>query len=212
MLNVITYEWLVYVLAFIPARYSNTVSEIPGGVISDYTSWVTHIFVHDNFEHLSLNLIGFILLGLLINFRLGNGPFILFTLLCGIAGASVHLFVYWAEVTPVIGVSAVVAGYLGGAVVMLYSAYSNKQVYLLKRLEIKRIKISRLVYLLSDIRVLLSIMLFVLLNYAIAYIGTGVDGVISIAWEAHLGGFMCGLICFSCVDSLQPKYDHVHYS
>ncbi len=191
-------------LAFIPARYSSDVLGIPGGDIADITSWITYMLVHDSFEHLLVNSLGVMAFGSAVAFRLGNWGFLLYTLLCGVAGILLHLLIYWDSVTPVIGISAAVSGHIAGAILFVYGAYINDQVYMIRHYP-KQVQLVTYSQIFTDNRVLLVVFVWIVVNFAVAYFGVGADGTSTIAWEAHLGGFLFGLLSFKTIDSLTPN-------
>ncbi|MFX8968882.1 rhomboid family intramembrane serine protease, partial [Acinetobacter baumannii] len=47
--------YLTMLLAFIPARMGPTVYDLPGGILARYTAFITHLFVHGDWMHLTVN-------------------------------------------------------------------------------------------------------------------------------------------------------------
>jgi len=80
--------WVVLAWAFIPARYGPLGTELPGGEVALFTSPVTHMFIHGDWMHLALNSAWLLAFGGAIAERAGALRFLLFSLVCGLAGAA----------------------------------------------------------------------------------------------------------------------------
>ncbi len=196
--------WWLVALAFIPARYAGLASELPGGGVASVTSWVTHMFVHADMVHLIINSAWLLAFGSVINRRVGAWRFFAFTLASGIAGALLFLAVRPGLVAPVVGASGAVAGLMGGVMRFLFSAIDRGEG---KRLSDRPAEIPAmsLRVAIGDRRIRIATAAFVALNL-LAIIGFGAFGTgQSIAWEAHLGGYFFGLLCFGLFD-IAPQH------
>ena len=78
---------MLLALAFIPARYAGPTPELPGGEWSYVASFITYMFVHGDVTHLAINMIWMLAFGSAVAKRIGDLRFVIFSLLCGIAGA-----------------------------------------------------------------------------------------------------------------------------
>ena len=78
---------LLLTLAFIPARYSGAALQLPGGYLTCITSFVTYVVVHAGWVHLLVNVLWMLAFGSAVARRVGNGKFVVFSMLCGVAGA-----------------------------------------------------------------------------------------------------------------------------
>jgi len=185
-------------LAFIPARYSGAALDLPGGYVTAVTSFVTYMIVHSGWLHLAVNLLWMLAFGSAVARRMSGSDFLLFSIACGIAGALTHLALHFGDMTPVIGASAAISGQMAGAMRLIFKPqrldredapdYANASAMSLKEA-------------FFDKRLLGFLLFWVALN---AYFGltsvriAGEDG--NIAWEAHIGGFLCGLLIFGAFD------------
>jgi membrane associated rhomboid family serine protease len=136
---------------------------------------LTYAFLHADLLHLVLNMAFLLAFGTAIERRLGRGRFIGFYGVCALcaAGASIALFFYSHEQTIMVGASGAISG-LFGAVLRL-----------------------------TTNRALLVIAVFIGSNIILGYTGIpGTGEVRSIAWEAHIGGFLAGYILFPLFDGL----------
>ena len=129
---------------------------------------ITSLFLHGNFLHLLVNMWFLWVFGLNIEMRLGTFRFLLFYILCGIAGSV--LFALSADVM-VIGASASVAGLLGGYLVLF-----------------PKNKIKALfppIYLPSVVYIFIW---FLFQIFSVSQMN------VSTAYLAHIGGFIAGII------------------
>ena len=196
--------WWLVALAFIPARYAGLAGELPGGDVASVTSWFTHMLVHGDVVHLTINSAWLLAFGSVISRRIGAARFFAFTIASGIAGALLFLVIRPGLLAPVVGASGAVAGLMGGVMRFLFSAIDNGQG---RRLSDRPAEIPAmsLKTSLTDRRILSATAAFVALNL-LAIIGFGAFGTgATIAWEAHLGGYFFGLLCFGFFD-IAPQH------
>lgn len=183
-------------LAFIPARYDGAAPELPGGYLTAVTSFVTYMVVHGGWAHLLVNLMWMLAFGSAVARRIGNIRFVIFSIVCGIAGALTHLAFHFGEMAPVVGASAAISGQMAAALRFVFSANQD-----FARGDITAVRLQSLGETLTDKRILLVLAIWVALNMLFG-LGTvsiaGTEG--QIAWEAHIGGFLCGLLLFGYFD------------
>jgi membrane associated rhomboid family serine protease len=189
-------------LAFIPARYSGAALELPGGYLTAVTSFVTYMIVHAGWLHLIVNLAWMLAFGSAVARRMGDLKFLLFSVLCGIAGAITHLLFHYGDMAPVVGASAAISGQMAGALRFIFRA---------KRLPGQNMPdflgapLMSLGQTLSDKRILAFLVFWVALNASFGLSAVKIAGEQgSIAWEAHIGGFLCGLLIFGAFDRGRP--------
>src|SRR6266508_1434260 len=186
------------VLAFIPARYSGAAPELPGGYVTAVTSFVTYMVVHAGWVHLVVNLLWMLAFGSAVARRVGDLKFIYFSLLCGVAGAFTHLAFHYGDMAPVVGASAAISGQMAGALRFIFKAQPLPGQ---RAPDFIGAPLMTLGQSLRDRRILGFLAFWVAVN---AYFGisavkiAGQEG--GIAWEAHIGGFLCGLLLFGLFD------------
>jgi membrane associated rhomboid family serine protease len=185
-------------LAFIPARYSGAAPELPGGYVTSVTSFVTYMVVHAGWTHLLVNVLWMLAFGSAVARRIGNRNFYSFSILCGIAGALTHLALHWGAMAPVVGASAAISGQMAGALrFILYAKWRPGE----RTPDFINAPLASLGQTLRDYRMLGILAFWVAIN---AFFGLssvrigGAEG--NIAWEAHIGGFVCGLLIFGLFD------------
>jgi membrane associated rhomboid family serine protease len=191
-------------LAFIPARYSGAAVELPGGYLTAVTSFVTYMVVHGGWMHLLVNVAWMLAFGTAVARRIGTRGFFVFSILCGIAGALTHLVLHWGEMAPMVGASAAISGQMAGALRFIFFAKREPDE---KMPDFVGAPLASLATALRDHRIVGFVIFWVVLN---AYFGLtsvsfgGTSGGIA-AWEAHIGGFLCGLLIFGFFDPRGPS-------
>jgi len=118
--------------------------------------------------------------------------------LCGIAGAFTHLLFHFGDMAPVVGASAAISGQMAGALRFIFRAQRSPGQ---RTPDFLGAPLMSLGETLSDKRILAFLVFWLALN---AYFGLSAVRIVgeqgSIAWEAHIGGFLCGLLIFGAFD------------
>ncbi len=189
---------LLWTLAFVPARYAAGGQEIPGGDFAGVTSFVSYMLVHGDAMHLIVNSVWMLAFGSAIAKRVGSSRFLLFSLACGVAGALVHLVLYFGDVRPVVGASAAISGQMAAAMRFILArrghiSYSTESIV--------AIPLSPIGETLRNPRILMIVAIWSAVNliFGLGYL-TLDGGDAGIAWEAHIGGFLFGLLGFGLFD------------
>lgn len=198
-----TSEWLTVAMAFVPARYTGYADQIAGGEIASWTSFVTHMLVHGDLMHLMFNSAWFLAFGGAIALRVGTVRFLAFTLFTGCVGALTFLAFHYGEAIPVVGASGAVSGMMGAVMRFLFSAMDLGSFALLRDAP-RSVPLMTLRQSLTDRRIIAVTAIWLLLNAITAYGMPGIGGGSEIAWEAHLGGYLAGLLGFGLFD-LPPR-------
>lgn len=185
-------------LAFIPARYSGAAAELPGGYITAVTSFVTYMVVHGGWTHLLINVMWMLAFGTAVARRIGNRGFYEFSILCGIAGVLTHLALHWGAIAPVVGASAAISGQMAGALRFIFFAKPRPGE---SKPDFFGVPLASLGQTFSDRRIVAFMLFWLVLNVYFGVTSFGIDGSDGgVAWEAHIGGFVCGLLIFGFFD------------
>jgi membrane associated rhomboid family serine protease len=198
--------WLTAVLAFIPARLTGMAHELPGGDVAIVTQFVTHIFVHGDLTHLAVNSAWLLAFGTSVARRIGGARFLLFFILCGIAGALVYFAFSRDAVSLMVGASGAISGLMGAAFRFLFQALRTGDTDSLAGRK-RRPPLMSLGATLRDRRILAVVAGWTVLNTVLAWGAAGLMDGANIAWEAHLGGFYMGLLTFGLFDR-SPSVQH----
>ncbi len=201
---------LLLMFAFIPVRYSAEASQygLPGGIGADVWTFVTYSFLHGGFVHLAVNLFWLAAFGSAVAWRFGTVRFLVFSAIASIAGAFAHLIAHPGDFVPVIGASGAISGQMAAAARFVFfrhplGPFSGSRNHW-------QFPAPPLMVALKDSRVFVFLAVWFGLNLFTG-IGssaiTGVEG--EIAWQAHIGGFLVGLLLFSFFDPVprMPRPD-----
>ena len=206
-------EFLV-AFAFIPARYSSASAlggALPGGWGADIWTFVTYAFIHGNATHLVLNSIWLLPFGSALARRFGSVRFLAFFAATAAAGAALHLATNFGSEQPVIGASGAISGFMAASV--RFAFQRGGPLDLLRGADDNAYRVPALPLLaaLRDKRIVVFLGAWFGLNLLFG-LGTlampGMDQ--AIAWQAHIGGFLAGLLLFALFDPIvapQPVSD-----
>lgn len=167
-------------------RFVNTWGLIPRRFIADPTqAWMTvftSMFLHGGWFHILSNMWILIIFGDNIENRLGGGLYFVFYLMSGIAAAALQTFLLSTSETPMIGASGAIAGVLGA--------------YLILYPQARIASLVPIIFIFTVVEVPATLFLgfwFVsqLFSGWLSLQGANVD---SVAWWAHIGGFVFGML------------------
>ena len=203
VLNEADDNFVVLALAFIPDRYTAHPLAWPGGALATWLSPITHMLLHGDATHLALNGASLAAFGAIIARRVGAIRFLLFTLVCGSAGAVTFLAFNWGVQSPLIGASGAIAGMMAVALRLLFSAIDvspNGFAGDLIRRAPQLVPMKTLRDTLMDKRMQSATAIWLCINLLAAYgMATPAQAGV-VAWEAHIGGYFVGLLLFGLFD------------
>ena len=212
---------IFFIMGFIPRRFywaievaaAVTPREIMAGVnpqigfLGYISPLFAHMFVHGNLMHLTFNTVSLLAFGSPVARRMGAenalqsisalasaGLYLSFYLLCGAFGALAFVFMHPSDNALLIGASGGVSGLLGAVVRFIVGRPS-----LMGR------EFGQIAPLMSK-PVLIWTGFIVLMNVFFGTIGAGIVGEDNIAWEAHIGGFLFGLITYPLFERLAKSW------
>jgi membrane associated rhomboid family serine protease len=195
-------DQLIQLWAFDPARLTGGLLPAAGGAAAAVTQFITHVFMHGDVTHLLVNSAWFLAFATPVARRIGSVRFLAFFLLCGIGGALLYLPFNDA---PMVGASGAVSGLMGAAMRFLFVPLSERNIDALSG-EGQAPPLLSLAASLRDKRVLVAVAIWTLLNLAFAWAAPYLLDERSIAWEAHVGGFLTGLLTFGWFDPEPPVH------
>ena len=180
-------ERFVYVYGLVPAKF--TVPEVSRwfSFYNPFLSLFSYMFLHGGFWHFLGNMWFLYLFGDNVEEHLGSLKFLGFYLLCGLFSGLFHLVLNpWSNV-PTIGASGAIAGVMG-AYFLLYP----------------RAKILTLIPIIIipwfiEIPAFIFLGIWFLMQF---FNAAGSDAASGIAWWAHVGGFVSGMVLLKISASL----------
>jgi membrane associated rhomboid family serine protease len=196
-------KWIVLVFGFIPERYDSTLltDGFPGGEGAKFWTFVTYSLLHANLSHIGFNVLWLLPFGSALARRFGAARFYVFMAVTAAAGALAHLISYEHDLAPMIGASASVSGAMAACIRFAFVRGSFLSFSRNDADAAARVPALSLWQALRDRRVLafLAIWFGVNIVFGLGSIVIGMEGVV-VAWQAHIGGFLAGLLLFSLFD------------
>ncbi|HWV40115.1 rhomboid family intramembrane serine protease [Pseudorhodoplanes sp.] len=199
---------LVWTLAFVPARYDTSVlidGMLPGGWGAEIWTFVTYALLHADLTHIGFNAIWLLAFASPVARRFGTRRFLVFFAVTVVAGAVAYLVVHPGELAPMIGASAGISGTMGASARFVFEPGGSLDMRRGDRSHADQVPAAPLGVALRNPRVVAFVAVWFGLNLLF---GLGslsfVEGDQAIAWEAHLGGFLAGLLLFSMFDPTKP--------
>jgi len=188
--------WVIIEFAFIPVRYVHT-ELLQLSAYAGLWSPITYSFLHADWAHLLMNSFWLLAFGGVTARRLGLTRFLILFGIGSVCGAGLHYIFHADDISPMIGASASVSACMGAAMRLPYLAerqYTG---------DIASARIRSLVEALTNRQAFTFMAVWFAVNLLF---GTGIIDVTgsgnAIAWEAHIGGFLAGLLLFGLVDSI----------
>lgn len=160
-------EALVVTFSVIPARFTGA---IPSDIESLVFAPLTHMVLHADWLHVGINVATLAAFGSPVERLLGGWRYILLFVVCGLAGAALHVAIYPGDTAAMLGASGAISGLFGALLVVLRNTGR-----------------------------LTAMVPFTILWLALQ-VGTGLFTTTpsgdAIAWAGHIGGFVAGLVLF----------------
>lgn len=201
-------EWVVWAFGFVPARYDLPLAGVrfPGGAGAKVWTFLTYAFLHADVSHIGFNALWMLPFGSALARRFGAARFFAFLAVTAIAGAFAHLATHPHEVAPMIGASAAVSGAMAASIRFAFASGSFLSFRRPRDAEsAAHVPALPLSQALRNPQVLafLGVWFGVNIVFGMGSIAIGATPQ-SIAWQAHIGGFVAGLVLFSLFDPARP--------
>jgi membrane associated rhomboid family serine protease len=182
----------VETLGFVPVRYGEQL-----------WSFVTYAFIHGNLLHLGMNTIWFLPFGAAVARRFGSWRFILFFVLTAAAGAFLHLLTHFGDPDPMIGASAAISGCMAAAARFVFQPGGPLEAWREADLQAYNVPAASLGASFRDYRIITFLAVWFGLNVLFGGSGAIIGEALPVAWQAHIGGFVAGLLAFSAFDPIR---------
>ena len=195
-LNIIVFIWqllqgpdlkeALYLYGMVPLRYHDPELAAHFTRLQQYLPFLTSMFLHGGFLHIIMNMWFLYIFGDNIEDRLGHIRYLAFYLLCGVAAGLVQLFTNWNSNIPTIGASGAISGVMGAYLLL----YPRSRILTLIPIFFffQFVEIPAFIF--------LGFWLFLQL-FSASLTPRNVGG---IAFWAHIGGFVAGLVLIKIFD------------
>ena len=178
--------WSLFAMALNPIRFTDPGFPMLAG--SRYWSLVTYMLLHADWMHLTFNSLWLLVFGTPVARYLGSWRFLALCLIAGVIGGLASLFLHWGQEIFIIGASGAVSGLLAAAIPIMYGRKVWGGARPLTFGEF-----------LTNPRALMFTAVWLALTLfsgAAGWTGNSFMSEGGIAWEAHVGGFVGGLLAF----------------
>ncbi|HEX7706569.1 MAG TPA: rhomboid family intramembrane serine protease [Thermoanaerobaculia bacterium] len=200
-LNLVAFAWQVslgeqlqqalYNIAFIPARFW-----LPGNWLADVFTIMVSMFLHGSLMHIGSNMLYLWIFGDNIEDRLGHFRYLLFYLLCGVGATIAHAYFSPASRIPAIGASGAIAGVLGAYLILFPRAKVMTLIPIIFIITIREIPAI----------FILGIWFVLQLFSGVGSLGvTDAQDMGGVAYFAHIGGFVLGMILIAPFGGLRKR-------
>ena len=173
----------LYTYALVPAVYTNPEIARHAG-LNPLNFWpiLTNTFMHGGWLHLIFNMWTLWLFGVAVEGRMARWRYLVFYLLCGVAGSVGHLLFNFSSAVPALGASGAIAGLLAGYARLFPGA------------KVSLILPIFFVPLFFSVPAIAFIAVWFGIQVWQGTTSLDVAGGGGVAWFAHIGGFLTGLI------------------
>jgi membrane associated rhomboid family serine protease len=207
-------EWFVLTFAFIPARYfgdATSTASFPGGFGADLWTFFTYAFLHADLLHIGLNLAWLIPFGTALARRFGAWRYVFFMLVTAAAGALAQLASDPGSEVPMIGASAAISGAMAAAMRFVFQEHGPLETWRNGAADgdAYRVPAVPLLATFRDARFLLFLGVWMGLNalFGLGAVSFDAEAGQQLAWQAHIGGFLAGLLLFAAFDPVLPRVE-----
>ncbi len=173
-----------YLFGIVPKRFTHPQwAQFVGFPIDDYWPFLTSMFLHGGWLHIIGNMWTLWIFGDNVEDRMGPLRFLIFYLLCGIVAGVVHVMTNADSTIPTVGASGAIAGVMGAYLVLF---------------PFSRVIVLVPIFFWPFFFELPAVTFLVLWYLTQLWSGTfalaSVQDVGGVAWWAHVGGFVAGLV------------------
>ncbi len=167
----------------VPGHYASLALAHRAGWQAFLAPFITSMFLHAGWLHILSNMWCLWIFGDNVEDAMGHARYLLFYLICGLAAAATQLWASWHSPYPTLGASGAIAGVMG-AFLLLYP----------------RARVLTLVPIFIFVRLIevpatLFLGLWILTQFYSGTLSLHHTGPLGgVAWWAHIGGFMTGII------------------
>jgi membrane associated rhomboid family serine protease len=201
-------DWELQVwFAFIPARYefAELAWDAPTGPPAQIWTFVTYALLHGSVVHLGINAVWFLAFGSAVARRFGAVRFLVFFVVTAAAGAGAHLLTHAGQKVAMVGASAAISGYMAAAIRFAFQDGGPLGLWRAHESHAYHVPAAPLRQALTQPNVVAFLVVWFGLNLVLGLASLSLGGEDEeIAWQAHIGGFLAGLLLFPWFDPVVP--------
>ncbi len=203
-------NWLIIALNVVVFLYENSLSPaafdrfttvwglVPANLMAHpATAWITiftAMFLHGGWFHILSNMWVLFIFGDNVEDRTGHAGYVAFYLLSGIAAGLLQSFVLPTSRVPMIGASGAIAGVLGAYLVLYPKARVASLVPIL------------FIFTIIEIPATLFLLFWFVSQLFSGWLALGSSAGSGVAWWAHVGGFLFGVVAVFLFAQRRPSY------
>ncbi len=178
----------IFTYGLVPARYTVDRLAEHFSLFQQGFSWLSFMFLHGGFLHILGNMWSLYIFGDNVEDHMGPVRYLGFYLLCGVASGVSHLMLNAQSTAPTIGASGAIAGVMGA--------------YFLLHPRSKILTLIPIIFIpwFVEIPAYFFLGIWFLMQFLNAAASGGTAG--GIAWWAHIGGFLFGMLFLKLFDAL----------
>ena len=186
LLNVLVYCYQFYLQYYMPeaqlAAFVNEYASIPAETIrgEDLHTLFTSMFLHGGTWHLIGNMLFLWVFADNIEATIGSRRFLVFYLLGGLVAHAAHIYFNWNSIIPTVGASGAISAVMGAYLVM-FPTSRVKMVFIFIPFRISAF-------------LFLGFWIWQQTSAGIAALDVETTASAGVAWWAHIGGFVFGVI------------------
>ncbi|HWC62033.1 MAG TPA: rhomboid family intramembrane serine protease [Rhizomicrobium sp.] len=184
--------------ALVPARLGPAFLS-QSNLLGAMLPFATYMALHNDYTHLLINSLWLLAFGPIVARRFGPFLFLVFFLVCGVAAALTHLLFNWGSPEPVIGASGAISGLMAAGMRLLPTERPVQAGEAAPDDAPMLPLFSR--------QILFFTLTWVGLNLVVAVapgVMLGIGGGL-VAWQAHIGGYVAGLLLSGLFDAFRPR-------
>ncbi|HUY15797.1 MAG TPA: rhomboid family intramembrane serine protease [Terriglobia bacterium] len=174
----------IFVFGVVPGRYMTAQGLAIPGFLALFVPLFVSMFLHGGWLHLIGNMLFLFVFGRSLEDRFGHGKFLILYFLSGLGAAFLHIYLNAGSPVPSIGASGAIAGVLGAYFVCFPRARITTVIFLI------------FFFWTVQLPALLVLGYWFLVQFVAGYQMLAIQSATGggVAWWAHVGGFLTGLI------------------
>ena len=178
----------------VPREYTEGADLPPLIDLPVWSTLFTSMFLHGGWGHLLGNMLFLWVFGDNVEHRIGHGRFFVFYLATGVAAALAHILFNQNSMIPTVGASGAISGVLGGYLLM----FPRNRVYVLTWGGV------------AAVPAMFMLGLWILMQFVNGFgsVATTSEETGGVAYLAHIGGFIAGIILLVLLKRPQGTWQH----